>query len=85
MSRLVDDSSEVDLQKIVRTNPNVDLDKVHEVRDLLRILRSYGISDREYTLSPPFQRQVYIDIKHRKEDTELKSGIYHRHLPDDCA
>lgn len=70
MSRLVGDSSEVDLQKIARTNPNVDLDKVREARELLRILRSYGISGREYTLSPPFQRQVYVDIKHHKEDTE---------------
>lgn len=70
MSRLVGDSSEVDLQKMARTNPNVDLDKVREARNLLRILRNYGISSREYTLSPPFQGQVYVDIKHRKEDTE---------------
>ena len=68
MSRLVGDSSVVDVQKTAQTNPNVDLDKVREARDLLRILRSYGISSRDYTLSLPFQRQMYV--KHRKEDTE---------------
>lgn len=68
MSRLVGDDGIVDLQKVVQTNPNIELNKVVEAREMIRTLRGYGIADRDYTLAPPFRRQVYVDIKHRKDD-----------------
>lgn len=68
MSHLVGDDGLVDLQKIAQNNPNVDFNKVNEARAMIRILRSYGISGRDYTLAPPFQRQMYVDIKRRRDD-----------------
>ncbi len=70
MSDSVSDNGNVDPQKVARTNPNVEIEKVREARDLVRILRSYGISSRKYSLAPPFQRQMYGDIQQWKEDTE---------------
>lgn len=70
MSRLVNDDGLVDLQKIAQTNPEVDFDKVNEARSMIRVLRGYGIAGRDYTLALPFRRQMYVDIKHRRDDSE---------------
>ena len=48
-----------DVLNIVGKNPNVDIKKVSEARELLRVLRAQGISQRGYNLIPPFRRQMH--------------------------
>jgi hypothetical protein len=58
----------VDVEKIMRDNPKVNLDKVREARELVRTLRKQGLSPRGYTLAPPYRRQMHVTSKHPNED-----------------
>ena len=58
----------VDVEKITRDNPKVDLEKVREARELVRALRKHGLSPRGYTLAPPYRRQMHVTSKHPNED-----------------
>ena len=69
MSRSPIGDDVVDVDKVMRNNPHVDLDKVREVRELLRALRKQGLSPRGYTLAPPYRRQMHVTSKHRIEDS----------------
>ena len=68
MSRSRLDEAVVDVDKIMRDNPKVDLEKVREARDLVRALRKQGLSPRGYTLAPPYRRQMHVTSKHPNED-----------------
>ena len=57
----------VDIDKVMRNNPKVDLEKVREARDLLQALRKQGLSPRGYTLAPPYRRQMHVTSKHLDE------------------
>ncbi len=58
----------VDVQKLAQRNPNVDVRKVREVREMLRILREQGVSEKGYELTPPFRRRMYVQGKHENVD-----------------
>ena len=66
MHRSLSDDKPLDVERLARTNRNVDAEKVKEARELIRILRSHGISEQGYELTPPFRRQVYAQSKHAK-------------------
>ena len=67
-SHLIEDV--VDVEKIVKDNPKVNLEKVREARELVRVLRKQGLSPRGYTLAPPYRRQMHVTSKHPNEDPD---------------
>ena len=66
MRRSLYDDNSLDVERLARTNRNVDTAKVKQARELIRILRRHGISEQGYELTPPFRRQVYVQSKHTK-------------------
>ena len=70
MSHSPTDDGGVDIDKVMRNNPQVDLDKVRKARDLLQALRKQGLSPRGYTLAPPYRRQMHVTSKHLDEDSD---------------
>lgn len=57
-----------DVSDIIRKNPNIDTEKISEVRELLRVLRAQGVSRTRYNLIPPFRRQMYVERRQRKTE-----------------
>lgn len=66
MSRSLKNDSVVDVQELGRKNPNVDIEKVLKVRELIQCLRAQGVSKQGYNLAPPFRRQLHAESKHKK-------------------
>jgi hypothetical protein len=68
MSRSRLDDDVVDVEKIMRNNPKVNLEQVREARELVRALRKQGLSPQGYTLAPPYRRQMHVTSKHPNEE-----------------
>jgi hypothetical protein len=65
----------LDLEKIIKKNPQIDLEKLKESQTLLAKLRKNGIRRSTYKLAPPFTRKhpVSIDLC-SLSSTETKSN-----------
>ena len=46
-----------DVERLARTNPSVDVEKVREAQILLEELRKAGVARQEYGISSPYQRK----------------------------
>lgn len=57
---------DLDIEKLARTNQQVDMEKVEKAREYVRMLRNCGVPDRGHTLAPPFRREVHVQSKHSK-------------------
>lgn len=68
MSRSFKSDDVNDVLKMARKNPNVDIEKVLETRELLRKLRARGVSRPGYNLIPPFRRQMHVKSRHGKAE-----------------
>ena len=66
MSFSLKNDSVGDVQELGRKNPNVDIEKVLKVRELIQCLRAQGVSKQGYNLAPPFRRQMHAESKHKK-------------------
>ena len=63
MSQLAKKIDNVDLEVIVRKNPQIDMKQVKEVRVILEEIRPLG--KRGYNLAIPFTKRVHVDYSHR--------------------
>ena len=64
------DISAVDVAEVALRNPKVDLDRVREVREIIRTLCKLGVRERGYTLAPLFRRTMHPVSPYRVMDEE---------------
>ena len=67
----------LDIRKIAKANPRVDLEKVERARAAIKTLREQGVKEAEYNLAPPFSRNRPSEFG-RREDRTLKRTSYAR-------
>ncbi len=46
----------LNVEELIKRNPNVDADKVREAQEVLRALRRGGVSGPTYEIDSPYQR-----------------------------
>lgn len=68
MSRSFKGDKVNDPVKIAMRNPNVDIEKMSNARELVRILRTQGVSRSKYNLIPAFSRQMYVGSRYGKAE-----------------
>ena len=56
--------TQIDLQRIIDSNPNVDREKLAEALEAIEQLRKAGVGGPRYDLIPPFSQKSKEAAKH---------------------